>query len=120
MRVADRIDLSLDLGASFSGSGFGLDHLEGYSITASVTGSPTGTLKLQASNNAFNPGRVDLTENSDAVWVDVTGSSQAVSASGSFMWNTSSAYYRAVRVVWTRSGGSGATNLYYHAKGPQS
>ncbi len=122
MRVADRIDTRALQASTYSSAAFGLDHLEGYSITikgTETTATLAGTLKLQASNNAFQD-NVNLSELSDAVWVDVTGSSQAVSGSGTFMWNTSEAYYRAVRWVWTRASGTGTFVAYIHAKGPQS
>lgn len=122
MRTADRIESSLSLNATFNGAAFGLDHLEGYSITAraiETSASLVGTLKLQASNNAFED-NVNLTEDANAVWVDIPGSTQNVSGTGNFLWNTSEAYYRAVRVVWTRTSGQGTANVWIHAKGPQS
>lgn len=108
--------------ATTNGAAFGLDHMEGYSVTVAATetvASLVGTLKLQASNNAFAD-NVNNNEASDAVWVDIPGSSQSVSGTGNFMWNVESAYYRAFRVVWTRTSGTGTFDIQIYAKGAQA
>lgn len=122
MRIAERRTAAKSMNATFNDAAFGLENMEGYSITAAVTETSatlSGTLKLQACNDAFLD-RGDLTEDSGATWVDLTGSSQSVSSSGNFMWNVVGSYYSAVRVVWTRSGGQGTAKIIYRSKGPQS
>ena len=122
MRVADRVETGVSMNASFNGAAFGMDHLEGYSVTIKATESSAtlaGTLKLQASNNALAD-NVNNDADANAIWVDITNSSQAVSGTGSFAWNVADVYYRAFRVVWTRTSGQGTADIYIHAKGAQS
>lgn len=66
----------------------------GYSICASTTGAPVGTLKLQAS--------VDNT-----TFVDIDGSSVSISASGNSFWNVTDVMYGYFRLVYTRTSGTG-------------
>jgi hypothetical protein len=119
MKTADRNDVT-SLAASYNGAAFGMDNLEGFSVCAAWVdgGSLAGAFKLQASNNAFTD-NVNLAEDPNAIWVDVTGSEVAVSASGSQFWNVADCYYRAFRIVWTRSAGTGSATAFIHAKGIQ-
>lgn len=70
----------------------------GFSAQVSFTGAAlNGSFKLQASNDNSN-------------WVDVSSSSQAVTAltgSSSVLWNIDAAYYNYVRIAWTNSSGTG-------------
>ncbi len=119
MRIAERADTG-SVGATFSGTAWSVEHLEGYSISAALTGDPSGTLKLQCCiTNPFTD-NVTQTANPDVVWVDVSSSSQSVSASGNFAWNVADVYYRGVRVVYTRVSGTGTYALAYWGKGTQS
>ena len=68
--------------------------------------SPVGTFKLQLSNKD-NPA-------ADTDWVDRDGSSMAVSADGGFDWDLKTAA-KFVRVVYTRTSGSGTANIYVNA-----
>ena len=99
---------TIDLAATANGAALHLTTMQGYSISAVWTdaGSLGGSFKLQGSNNAFTD-NVNNNENSSATWVDVVGSSVAVSGASSQLWNVSDVYYGAARVVWTRTGGSG-------------
>ena len=125
MRVADRVDTAIDLSVvgTTNGAAFGLDHLEGYSMTFVSTGTCAGTVKLQASNDAFT-GNVGITtpESGTSTWVDITGSSNAVNNATTVLWNTSGAYYRAVRWVYVRTSSTGTPTavVTIHAKGPNS
>lgn len=120
MKVSNRQDSEL-MATSFNGDAYHVEFLEGYSICAKWTETSVtlaGTLKLQASNNAFAD-NVNNNENSNATWVDITGSSVAVSGSGSQFWNVSDVFYKAFRVVWTRTSGEGTFEAFIHAKGVQ-
>lgn len=86
-----------DASASLNGGSFDLGDLTNCSIHADFTGGAgnlVGTLKLQSSND-------------NADWIDVSGSSQAITASASHMWNVIDACYRFIRPVWTYTSGSG-------------
>lgn len=108
----------VSMGASFNGNAYLVERMAGYSICAAITetsASLVGTLKLQASNNAFS----ELTSNEpnpSAVWVDIPISEQAVSGTGTAFWECELARYEAVRIVWTRVSGDGTITPYFLAK----
>jgi hypothetical protein len=99
-----------------------LGYINGYSIVVAVTasaGTLAGDLTLQLSNNAFLD-NVNNNANTSATWITVTDSTKAISTTttASTYWNIPDANYSAYRIVWTRSGGSGAYTAYHYAKGP--
>lgn len=113
-----RTAATTSLGASFNGSPYLLEHMNGFSIVVDVSGTSTaaGTFKLQASNNAFTD-NVNGDTNSSATWVDISGSGiTIVSGDTQLMWHVTDAFYEAVRVVWTRSSGTGTYTAYFIAK----
>ena len=97
-----------------------LDQIFGYAVQAIWTGTPNGTLKLQASCDA--PLNTTQTSNGgpDAVtnWTDIADSSDMISGSaGSYMWNVDGAYYRYVRVVYVNTSSTGVLNVQITVKG---
>ncbi len=127
MKVADRVDgltvatsgilTPISLGADVNGAAFGMDYMNGCSMTASVTGgSAAGTLKLQACNNPFLD-NVNLNEDPNALWVDIPGSAYTVAGPEGFMWNITDINYRAIRWAFVRSAGTGSMVVWIHAKG---
>ena len=104
-----------DASASITSEPYSLQNMIGFSITASfVGGTPAGTIKLQISNDRADNGAPPST------WVDLlkpTDSSTAISAAGNVVWNYQNAFYRWVRVVWTRTGGSSTLTVTANAKG---
>jgi len=110
---------SSNMGASFNSTPVWLGHIVNYSIQLVFSNSPVGTLKLQVSNDEGNPSLAP-TEQSEGVtnWTDVTGSSQAISASGDHTWDVANTGSRWCRFVWTRSSGSGTlTSARFNIKG---
>ncbi len=100
-----------------AGNGTAID-LTGYgagTATIVITDTLTGTLKLQASNNAFADNTGNQL-NADAVWVDIPGSSIAVATSATQIWNVSDVYYKSVRVVWTHTVNGGNYTAIVYAK----
>jgi len=96
-----------------------------YTIAAIITGTPSGTLKIQASND---PETNDTQTNSTGLppavgpvnWVDIADSSFAVATSGETMWNVRYIGYNYVRVVYTDASGGTSTatmNIIYNGKG---
>lgn len=118
--VVDENTIQLALSAADADAGTEID------ITGYGTGTHTvdqretfgGTLKLQASNDAFT-GNTGNEENASATWVDISGSSVAVTAAGTQLWNVSDCYYNAARYVWTSTGGDGDITFHIYAKGIQ-
>lgn len=88
------------LGASGNSSAGNISQVIGYSIQAvwSAGSTPVGVLKLQSSNDGSN-------------WNDISGATANVSGdTGSAMFNVTDAYYNQVRLVYTRTSGSGTIN----------
>lgn len=109
-----------DMSANWNSLAVNVDNLIGYSVGASWSGStPTGSLKLQVSNNAFIYENTNNNLDPNAVWTDVPGSTFAVAGNGSYFWNVADVYYRAFRVVYTFTSGTGNATLYIFAKGIQ-
>jgi len=127
MRPANAaLDWSTTGTSSFSSSGdvaqtnqysnpISLRHLSAYSIQVTTTGTPSGTFKLQMSND--NPeygGKYPL---STMTWVDIDGSTLTVTAAGNIAWNAQGAGYLWARVVWTKSSGTGTIAGRFNGKG---
>ena len=107
-----------DLGAaSFNTGPYRLENFSWFSITGTVSGASAlnGTLKLQASNDLGFDNGATITGVTN--WVDLASSSQAITANGSVQWNYNGAGFRWLRVVYTRTAGSGTLLLRINAKG---
>lgn len=97
-----------------------------YCIAAIITGTPTGTIKLQASNDPeTNDTQYNVTAGRPPAvgptnWVDIDDSDFVVSSAGETMWNVRYIGYNYVRVVYTdgSSGASTATmSIIFNGKG---
>lgn len=90
-----------------------LGHVVNYSIQLTFTGSPSGTFKLQCSNDPGRPYLPGQVPQYDTVvhWTDIEGSDQIIAAAGNHTWDVQNAGYLWVKVVYTRSGGSGSITV---------
>lgn len=88
-----------------------IDQIYGYSLQCTYSGAPSGSLRVQASN--------DLTNNPDDVsdWDDVGDSVVAISASGDTFYNLDAQFYKYFRVKYDRLSGSGSLTVVYFGKG---
>lgn len=114
--------LGQSLNDDFNSAAYRIDNVEGFSICVKATETSAtlaGTLKLQASNDAFidRNGKSSFTENTSATWVDITSSDESVSGSGNFMWNVDGTFYTAVRLSWDNTTGEGTADIFFRAKG---
>ena len=80
-----------------------------YAITATITGTPTGTIKLQASADPLTNTTIPLDDSLPTNWVDVADSTFTVTAAGQNMWNVREVAYNWVRVVYTDASGGTST-----------
>lgn len=107
-----------DMSTSFNMSPVWLGHICNFSIQLFFTGSPTGTFKLQCSNDPGTPNSSNQQAVGVVNWTDVAGSSQGVVAGGDITWNVQNAGYNFVRVVYTSAGGTGTvTSARANVKG---
>lgn len=108
-----QVSTAVPLNVSSNGVAIPLKNIFMFALSANVTGTPTGTIKLQVSNDpetndtqpSANPRPIPTH------WVDLANSSFSLSASGETMWNVQYVGYNWVRVVYTdgSSGSSTAT-----------
>ena len=105
----------VSLGASTESAPMNLYKVQGYAIQVTWTGSPDGTFKLQGScQKGTNQVGAGVTR-----WDDISGASQATGgAAGSVLFNsTSTPGYNWVKLVYTRTSGTGTATAEYSAKG---
>lgn len=107
------------LGATLNSSTIDMNQYFGGSIQAVWTGaSVDGTFKLQISNDIVRvtPSTGDV--GTEIVnWTDYTGSSTTAAGAGDFMWNMVYSNFRWVRLVFTRTSGTGTLNAIFSGKG---
>lgn len=91
-----------------------------YSIAAIISGTPTGTIKLQASNDPETNDTQPLSNNPPTNWTDIASSSFSLTDEGETMWNVSEVAYNWVRVVYTDASGATSTatmKIIFNGKG---
>src|ERR1700731_3016763 len=106
MRVFNKqIATSVDISAGYTSTAVPLKSTVMYSMAAIISGSPTGTIKLQASNDPeTNDTQVNTTTNQPPAvyptnWVDITNSTFTIASAQEVMWNVRDPAYNYVRVV---------------------
>jgi len=85
-----------------------LDQIIGYAIQAVYTGTPTGTLKLQASNDPVKLA-YDVNPQVPINWTDIADSDFTVTSAGIYTWNVTDVFYTFVRLVYLDSSGGTST-----------
>lgn len=104
---------SVLLNTNINGPSMPLKSIFMFSIMVVITGTPTGTLTLQGSNDPETNDTMALgtPEPVPTHWATIANSSISVTAAGNNMYNISDVAYNYVRVVYTdgSSGGSTAT-----------
>lgn len=91
--------------ASVNSSAAEIGSYEGISVQSTYTGTPTGTLKLQCSNDGVTFSDVP------------TATVSLAGAAGSTLWNIPDAYYRFVRISYTATSGTGSVTSVLVGKG---
>lgn len=110
----------VSLGASVNLKAVWLGHIANYAIQLVFTGSPNGNFQLQASND---PGSIDSASASQQVtnisnWTTISDSAFTVTTAGDVMWDVQNAGYNWVRVIYTRTSGTGTiTSARAYVKG---
>lgn len=82
----------------------------GFAIQVVFTGTPTGSFKLQASNDSYQTAGYAYA-NPPVNWSDISNSSQAVTAAGNVFWNFQWSFWNYVRVVYTDTSGATSTAI---------
>jgi hypothetical protein len=121
MKFASREDTG-DLSANYTGPAFKIESMTLFAVCAEWAGNPTGTLALQASNNAFidNVTGPNNNENPNATWISMTGSDYPTGGNaGQYFYNFDGAGFLAFRLIYTSTSGSGSIKAQLNAKGWQ-
>ncbi len=114
MRIANENlqTTATSMGTSFNMRALYLGHIVNYSVQLTFTGTPTGSFKLQCSDD---PGMPDGGQTPQALnvtnWTDVAGSSQSITTAGNIAYNVQNAGYNWVRVVYTASSSTGSLTV---------
>jgi len=109
--LSDQIIVNQPMTANIASGAYDLNQMAMYALQAVYTGSPNGTILVQASCD-----NVPLAS-SVVNWTTIANSSVNISSAGSSSWNYSLIGYRWVQVVYTFSSGSGTLNVTLNAKG---
>lgn len=110
------------LNANINGPAAALKNIVMYSVVANITGVPTGTLTLQASNDPETNTVMPLNnpQPPPTVWATIANSNFTVTTAGVTMWNVSDVAYNYVRVVYTDASSGASTahmDVVVNAKG---
>jgi len=109
---------SVTMTGSVSSWGFDLQQAWAYSFQAVWSGSPLGTIKLQASNENVIVGPTG-TNPAQYVnnWTDLNSNiSSTTGVSGSILWNIQEPGYRWVRLAYSHGSGNGFLSVFYMDK----
>jgi hypothetical protein len=102
------ISAPIDWSTAWVSPALSLRHVVNYSIQLAWTGSLSGMLHLQLSNDAGNTDLSGTIASSDlSHWTDITGSEQLVVGAGDHSWQVQNAGYLWVRAVWAPVSGAG-------------
>lgn len=101
---------------SFNSKNISLNQNFGYSLQVVITGTITGSLKLQGSGDI-----IDLLKDSTGTgvvnWTDITGSTQPITGAGRGVYNVSAGMFEWLRAVYTATSGTGTITIIAIAKG---
>lgn len=113
MRYLSQTSLNAqDASASANGPTIDSSELLYMSVQIVATGSPTGVVKIQGSNDPGN----SLSNTVPTNWTDLTSKSKTLTTSGAFMIEMFQPAYRWMRVVYT-AGGTGTVTVNIFAQG---
>lgn len=100
MRVLNDTILTSANSSTTLGSSIVATNIVAFSIQAVATGTPTGTLKVQVSNDPLSVNSIDAPTN----WSDLSGATVNVTSSGSFLIPRVESSYQWIRAVYTDTG----------------
>lgn len=100
------------MAGSITGSVVGIQYLDNVAIQMEFTGSPVGTLAVQGSVNYAQNAQGTVTNTGN--WITFTTS--AVAAAGDVLFDLNQLSFPWIRVIYTRSSGTGTLDGYISAK----
>lgn len=97
---------SADASVDHSGGAIPCQNMYRFSATCVMTGSSTGAVKIQVSNDVVNPTEPMGTP---ANWVDLPSASSTISGAGTTLIASTEICYQYIRAVYTHNNGSAGT-----------
>lgn len=116
-RKNDLVMAAGDMATSLNSDVVDVRNLVVGSVQVDFTGAPVGTVKLQCSNDSYQFLKQPEPQPAPTNWTDVADSAVSISAAGNIMYNLSSIGYDLLRVVYTRSSGTGTMTIRMVGKG---
>jgi hypothetical protein len=98
------------MNTTLNGQAVSLQKIYNFSIQIVFTGTPTGSFKLQGSNDSYAI-PANTNPNLPVNWTDVANSSFTVSAAGNVMWDYGMCGFDYVRVVYTDTSSGSSTAI---------
>jgi hypothetical protein len=127
MRVFNQqVATAVPLNANYNSPYIPLKSIYMYAMAAIITGTPTGTIQIQASNDPeTNDTQYNVAGNrppstAPTNWVTIANSPFSVTSAGESMWNVQAVGYNYVRVQYIDSSGGTSTatmNIVFNGKG---
>lgn len=108
---------SQDASTSFNSTQGLLASVFGYDIQAVITGTVTGTMKLQGSCDPVPDANFKVATFPVINWTDIASSSASVTGAGIVNYNVAESFYNWVRVVYTAASGTGTITVTLNTKG---
>lgn len=101
--------------ATITSDAMQLEQYLGYAMSVVMTGSPVGTLVLQGSCDApQSPLGVGV---APTTFIDIGGTSASITTAINILYNIDWVYYNWVRLVYTRTSGTGSLTATFNTKG---
>lgn len=97
-----------NINASINSSPLSMNQMLMYDIMAYITGTATGTVKLQKN---------DEPKNAEPIWFDIAGTSQAFNNNATLNWIGANNSFQSLRAVVTIAAGSTFITIRANAKG---
>lgn len=109
MQTANKIIVNnVQMNSNINSEAIPLPNIYGFAVQAVYTGTPTGTIKLQASVDAFKYAS-DINPQVPTNWNDIDNSSLIVSSAGIYTINFIGSFYTFFRFVYTDASGGTST-----------
>jgi hypothetical protein len=119
MKSADfALITSGDMTGTITSKAIDMRQIYGYAVQGIFTGTPLGSIKLQASCDS--PPTNEVGGPAPTNWSDIQESSQSISGAGNWLPNVIGSFYNWVRVVYTPTtpgSNAGTLNVRMNAKG---
>lgn len=104
--------------ATLNSYGTFINGYQDISVQAVYTGTATGTIKVQVSNDNVQMSQIGDPATNVVNWIDYTGSSNSLTAPGNRSWDFPLCGYRWIRTQYLKTNGTGSLSIIVNQKSP--